>query len=67
MTGRQPEGVTSVARTDDGWTVDVEVVETQRIPDSADVLAVYQAELDEEAELMSYRRIRRYMRGSGDD
>lgn len=67
MTGRAPEGVTSVSRTDDGWQVDVEVVETHRIPDSADVLAIYRADLDADAELVSYRRVRRYPRGSGDD
>ncbi len=67
MTGKSPEGVTSVSRSDDGWVVGVEVVETERIPDSADVLAIYEAELDGDAELMSYRRVRRYPRGRGDD
>ena len=67
MTGRAPEGVTFVRRQDDSWLVGVEVVETERIPDSSDVLAVYEAELDDEAELMSYQRVRRYPRGRGDD
>ncbi|ALL79028.1 hypothetical protein AD006_22845 [Pseudonocardia sp. EC080610-09] len=65
MTGRTPEGVTSVSRHDEGWTIEVEVVESRRIPDSADVLGVYEAELDREAELVSYRRVRRYTRGTG--
>jgi hypothetical protein len=67
MTGKTPEGVTSVSRAEDGWLVGVEVVETERIPNSADVLAIYEAELDEDAELMSYRRVNRYPRGRGDD
>lgn len=67
MTGKSPEGVTSVSRSDEGWLVGVEVVETERIPDSADVLAIYEADLDEDAELMSYRRVRRYPRGRGDE
>nr|WP_238589871.1 gas vesicle protein GvpO [Pseudonocardia sp. AL041005-10] len=67
MTGRAPEGVTFVRKQDDSWLVGVEVVETERIPDSSDVLAVYEAELDDEAELMSYQRVRRYPRGRGDD
>ncbi|MEV1291682.1 gas vesicle protein [Pseudonocardia sp. NPDC049635] len=67
MTGKTPEGVTFVSREDGGWRIGVEVVETERIPDSADVLAVYEAELDPEAELMSYQRVRRYQRGRGDD
>ncbi|MGH3379312.1 MAG: gas vesicle protein GvpO [Actinoallomurus sp.] len=63
MTGHEPEGVVLLERRDDGgWTVGVEVVETRRIPDSTDILAVYEAQLDEEGELVAYRRVKRYSR-----
>jgi len=63
MTGKEPEGVVLLERRDDGgWTVGVEVVETRRIPDSTDILAVYEAQLDEEGELVAYRRVTRYSR-----
>ncbi len=63
MTAKDPEEVTALERTEDGgWQVDVQVVETRRIPDSTDILAVYRAELDANGELLSYRRIRRYAR-----
>jgi hypothetical protein len=32
LTGKKPLGATSVMPTDDGWTVEVEVVEDRRIP-----------------------------------
>lgn len=67
LTGKQPEGVTSLQRDGTGWSVGVEVVETHRIPDSTDILAVYQAELDADGELTSYHRSDRYLRGRGDD
>ncbi|GAA4516195.1 hypothetical protein GCM10023191_086850 [Actinoallomurus oryzae] len=63
MTGRSVEGVVGVERSDDGWKVTVEVVETQRIPDSADILATYDVEVDKDGELVSYRRVGRYLRG----
>ncbi|HKR71048.1 MAG TPA: gas vesicle protein GvpO [Streptosporangiaceae bacterium] len=66
LTGKELEGVTSVERFDEGWTVGVEVVEDKRIPSSTDMLAIYEADLDESGELQSYRRLRRYSRGSGD-
>jgi hypothetical protein len=66
LTGKEPAGVTSVEAADEGWTVGVEVVEDKRIPSSTDMLAVYQADLDETGELRSYRRQRRYSRGRGD-
>lgn len=67
LIGKRPEGVTAVEPTDDGWRVGVEVVEDQRVPSTADVLAIYEAELDAAGRLLSYRRIRRYPRGRGDD
>jgi hypothetical protein len=66
LTAKQPEGVTEVERTEDGWTVGIELVEDQRIPSSSDVLAIYETTIDADGELLSYRRIRRYARGRGD-
>jgi gas vesicle protein GvpO len=63
MTGRRPESVVSIEHRDEGWAVGVEVVETHRIPDSSDVLAVYEALLDDSGRLRSYRRATRYLRG----
>jgi hypothetical protein len=66
LTAKQPEGVTVVERTEDGWTVGIELVEDQRIPSSADILATYETTIDADGELLSYRRVRRYARGRGD-
>lgn len=67
LTGKDPEGVTGVARSQDGWQVTVEMVEDRRIPSSTDLLSTYETELDGNGELLSYRRVRRYSRGSGDN
>jgi len=67
LTGKQPEGVTGVEPAEDGWVVGVEVVEDQRIPSSTDILATYETEVGTDGELVSYRRVRRYTRGRGDD
>jgi hypothetical protein len=39
LTGHDVETVISIEPCDEGWAVGVEVVETRRIPDSADILA----------------------------
>jgi hypothetical protein len=64
LTGREAEGVTGLERTDDGWRVEVEVVEVRRIPDTTDVLALYEITVDEDGDLEGYRRLRRYSRGA---
>jgi hypothetical protein len=67
LIGKRPEGITAVEPTDDGWRVGVEVVEDRRVPSTADILAIYEARLDADGTLVSYRRVRRYPRGRGDD
>jgi len=66
LTAKTTEGVTEVERTEDGWTVGIELVEDQRIPSSADILATYETTIGAGGELLSYRRVRRYARGRGD-
>lgn len=62
LTGKEPEAVTAISRTDDGWKVELDVLELHRVPETADVLAVYVVETDDDGELTSYRRTRRYVR-----
>jgi len=63
LTKRDTEGVVGVERSDDGWRVTVDVVETHRIPDSADIIATYEVGVDADGELVWYRRVGRYLRG----
>lgn len=68
LTGQEVEGITGLHRGDDGWTVEVDVLELRRVPTTTDVLATYEVEVDEDGELMGYRRRHRYVRGEvGDD
>ena len=67
LTAKPAESIIRVKRTRDGWSVGIEVVEDRRIPSSADIMATYQADLDDDGDLVSYHRVRRYLRGSGND
>jgi hypothetical protein len=63
LIGRQAEGVVGVERVDDGWRVQIEVVESRRIPDTTDILAIYEVDVDADGEVTAYRRLSRYVRG----
>ena len=63
LTGKEPEGITGLRRSDDGWVVQVEVLELSRVPNTTDVLATYEVEVDSDGELLEYRRVHRYVRG----
>jgi len=65
MTSRTAEGVIGVERDEDGgWLVVVELLETSRIPATADVLGEYEVEIGPDRALRSYTRRSRYTRAS---
>ena len=68
LTGNDVESVVGLERAEhDGWKVQVEVLELRRIPDTTDVLALYEVDADEDGSLLGYHRLQRYTRGSAGD
>lgn len=66
LLNKDSETVIGIQRTDDGWEVDLEVVETQRIPDTTDVLAIYRVQLNGSGDVEGYQRLERYIRGKAE-
>ncbi|MFJ9008101.1 gas vesicle protein [Streptomyces canus] len=66
LTGMDAENVSSFEQTEDGWALEIEVLELSRVPDTMSLMASYQVELDPEGQLTGYRRVRRYERGRSD-
>jgi hypothetical protein len=66
LSGAEVESVSAVDRTHDGWRVTLETVEVRRVPDSMDVMATYDVELDGDGDLVRYERRRRYARAQSD-
>ena len=68
LLGHPVEAVLGVEPDDSkGWNVTVSVVEMARIPPTTDVLGAYDVTLDQEGELQSYKRKRRYYRNQADE
>ncbi len=66
FTGMKAESVSAFERTEDGWHLEIEVLELTRFPDTMSLLASYSVDLDPRGVLMGYRRLRRYERGRAD-
>ncbi|MFF7403288.1 gas vesicle protein [Streptomyces sp. TR1341] len=66
LTGLEAESVSSFEQTEDGWSLEVEVLELSRVPDTMSLMGGYQVELDRDGQLTGYRRVRRYERGRAD-
>jgi hypothetical protein len=66
LRGVEAESVSGLTRTPNGWTVTLEVLELRRIPESTDVLASYEVELDGDGKLLRFERGRRYHRSQAE-
>ncbi|HET7529825.1 MAG TPA: gas vesicle protein GvpO [Mycobacteriales bacterium] len=67
VTGRPSDTVSAMERTDNGWRLEVELVELERVPATTNILATYQVDLDDEGALVGYRRLRRYYRNAAEE
>ena len=57
--GKKPaDGVAGLSKTEEGWAVLLEAVERKAIPDSMDVLGLYELSLDNEGNLLGLNRKR---------
>ena len=62
LTGYQPEAVTGLEWDGESWSVTVDALELQRVPNTTDVLGSYEIQLDEHGTIRGYRRVRRFRR-----
>ncbi|TCC54953.1 gas vesicle protein [Kribbella pittospori] len=63
LIGHDVEGIVAAEKTDDGWRVELDVVESRRIPETTDILATYEVDVDRDGAMTGYRRLKRYVRG----
>jgi len=56
-------GVTSLTKTEEGWTVLLEALERKAIPDTMDVLGLYELHLDDGGNLVGFDRKKLRKRG----
>lgn len=66
LSGATPERVSGVRSSEEGWSVLVDVVELERVPSTTSVMCTYRLDLDAEARLTGFERVRRFTRASTD-
>jgi len=56
LTGLEISSTLSAGRDGDAWLVATEVIEKHSIPDGMDVLAIYEARLDYDGNMLDFKR-----------
>lgn len=65
--GKPADSIAGISRDDnDGWTVTVELVELERIPDTTTLIGSYEVKLGADGSLLEAQRLRRYPRNRAD-
>lgn len=65
ITGSDVERVCGMEPTGDGWQLQMEVVEVSRTPNTQDLLALYDVQLDSEGSVLGFDRVAHRIRGDG--
>ena len=63
VTGFDALSVVALERNHSGWQGRVEVTELHRVPDTQDLVGVYQVHVDETGELTSWTRVSSHAKG----
>lgn len=58
VTSLEVSNIIGISRYEEGWRVNVELIERKAIPNSHDLLGVYEVLLDDEGSLVRYERKR---------
>lgn len=64
LTGHEVESVFGLERAGDGWSLRVEAVEVSRVPNTQDLLGMYEVSLDANGDLEGYERVGMRIRGA---
>jgi len=61
------DGVIGLSKTEEGWVVLLEALERRAIPDTMDVLGLYEVRLDNEGNLLGFDRKKLRKRGETEE
>ncbi len=58
LTGLEISSTVSAEKEEDSWMVTMEVIEKHSIPDGMDILAIYDTRMDNEGNMLEFKRVR---------
>ncbi len=67
LTDRKFNSVTGISNVDGEWKITLELIERKGIPDTSDILGIYELSLGNEGELISFNRSKLRRRGDAEE
>ena len=63
LTNLKASGVIGISHGEEGWVVSIEMLEKKSIPDSMDVLGLYEVKVDDRGKIVDFSRVKLRKRG----
>ncbi len=63
LLSKEPESISSIERTEKGWRLQCEVLEKKAVPETFDLLKVFEFMLDNDARIQSFKQTKKIRRG----
>ena len=63
LTNLKASGVVGISHGEEGWVVSIEMLEKKSIPDSMDVLGLYEVKVDDRGKIVDFSRVKLRKRG----
>ena len=60
---QEPEVISSIEKGKDGWIVQCDVLEKKSIPETFDILKIFEFKFDNEVKVIGYKQIKKIRRG----
>lgn len=60
---KEPESISSIEKNENGWTIHCETLERKAIPETYDLLNIYEFILDNNAKINSFKMLKKIRRG----
>lgn len=60
---KEPEAISSIEKTKEGWVVQCDVLEKKSVPETFDLLKVFEFRLDNKAKIIGFKQLKKIRRG----
>lgn len=63
MLKKEPESISNIEKTNEGWKIQCEILEKKSVPETFDLLKVFEFKLDNNAKVIGFTQLRKIRRG----
>lgn len=60
---KEPESIASIEKSGEGWTVQCHVLEKKSVPETYDLLKIFEFKLDKNAKITEFKQVKKVRRG----